>query len=169
MQRKIQLRQAKDEDVEFLRILYASTREEELAVTNWSDAQKREFCRLQFEAQSAHYLEHYPAADYAVIECDGVSAGRLYVHRGEREIRIMDLALLPEWRGKGVGTFLLGELQEEAAHRNVPLSIHVERFNPALRLYHRLGFRAVEDRGVYVLLSWKSEADLAASGAVGTD
>ncbi len=163
MQHQIQLRPAKEGDVEFLRILYASTREEELAITDWSDAQKREFCRMQFEAQFAHYLEHYPAADFAVIECDRVDAGRLYVHRGEGEIRIMDLALLPEWRGKGIGTFLLGELQKEAAHRNVPLSIHVERFNPALRLYDRLGFRAVEDRGVYVLLSWASGVDVVAS------
>ena len=158
MQQMVQLRQAKEEDVEFLRILYASTREEELAVTDWSEAQKREFCRMQFEAQSAHYREHYPTAEYAVIECDGSNAGRLYVHRGEHEIRIMDLALLPEWRGRGIGTRLLRELQEEAARRKIPLSIHVERFNPALRLYERLGFRAVEERGVYFLLSWKSEA-----------
>jgi ribosomal protein S18 acetylase RimI-like enzyme len=157
MQRTVQLRRAKDEDVEFLRILYASTREEELAVTGWSEEQTREFCRMQFEAQSAHYREHYPAADYAVIECEGANVGRLYVNRGEREIRIMDLALLPEWRGKGIGTFLLHELQAEASSRVVPLSIHVERFNPALRLYERLGFRAIEDRGVYFLLSWKSD------------
>ncbi|HEY8962306.1 MAG TPA: GNAT family N-acetyltransferase [Luteolibacter sp.] len=147
----------KDEDAEFLRILYASTREEELAVTGWSDVQKQDFCGMQFDAQTAHYREHYPAAEYAVIECDGNAAGRLYVNRGEREIRIMDLALLPEWRGKGIGTSLLRELQEEAATRGMPLSIHVERFNPALRLYERLGFRAVEDRGVYYLLSWKRE------------
>jgi len=157
MQRTVQLRPAKDEDVEFLRILYASTREEELAVTEWSGEQKREFCRMQFDAQAAHYREHYPAAEYAVIECDGARAGRLYIHRGEREIRIMDLALLPEWRGNGIGTLLLHDLQNEASGRAVPLSIHVERFNPALRLYERLGFRAIEDRGVYVLLSWQSD------------
>ena len=153
----VRLRQAKDEDVEFLRILYASTREEELAVTGWSDVQKRDFCRMQFDAQAAHYLEHYPAAEFSIIEYDGNAAGRLYVNRGEREIRIMDLALLPEWRGKGIGTSLLRELQGEAAALGMPLSIHVEQFNPALRLYERLGFRPVEDRGVYYLLSWESE------------
>lgn len=155
MRQAVQLRPAKEEDVEFLRILYASTREEELAVTDWSEAQKREFCRLQFEAQAAHYREHYPAAEYAVIEHGGSRAGRLYVNRGEREIRIMDLALLPEWRGQGIGTALLRELQDEAASRSLRLSIHVEKFNPALRLYERLGFRPVEDRGVYLLLSWR--------------
>ena len=162
MRQAVQLRLANDEDVEFLRILYASTREEELAVTEWSEAQKREFCRMQFEAQSAHYREHYPTAEYSIIECDGNAAGRLYVHRGEREIRIMDLALLPEWRGRKIGTALLRELQSEAERRNVPLSIHVERFNPALRLYERLGFRALEERGVYFLLSWESGSGVVA-------
>lgn len=157
MGQEVQLRLANDEDVEFLRILYASTREEELAVTDWDETQKREFCRMQFEAQAAHYREHYPAAEYWVIECEGNRAGRLYVNRGEREIRIMDLALLPEWRGKGIGTLLLRNLQDEAAGEGMRLSIHVEKFNPALRLYERLGFRADEDRGVYLLLSWESQ------------
>ncbi|HEY8991809.1 MAG TPA: GNAT family N-acetyltransferase [Luteolibacter sp.] len=144
----------KDEDGEFLARLYASTREEELEPTGWSDEQKRLFCRMQFDAQAAHYREHYPAAEYSVIECDGVAGGRLYVNRGAKEIRIMDLALLPEWRGKGIGSRLLRELQEETAAGGMRLSIHVEKFNPALRLYERLGFQLAEDRGVYLLLSW---------------
>lgn len=150
----VQLRPVKDEDGEFLARLYASTREEELGPTGWSDEQKRLFCRMQFDAQAAHYREHYPAAEYSVIECDGVAGGRLYVNRGAKEIRIMDLALLPEWRGKGIGSRLLRELQEETAAGGIRLSIHVEKFNPALRLYERLGFQPAEDRGVYLLLSW---------------
>jgi GNAT superfamily N-acetyltransferase len=150
----VQLRPVREGDVEFLARLYASTREEELAPTGWSDEQKRLFCRMQFDAQTAHYREHYPAAEYSVIECGGVAGGRWYVSRGAKEIRIMDLALLPEWRGKGIGTRLLRELQEEAAAGGMQLSIHVEKFNPALRLYERLGFLPAEDRGVYLLLSW---------------
>lgn len=148
------LRQACDEDAEFLRVLYASTREEELAVTGWSADQKRDFCRSQFEAQTAHYREHYPLAEYGVIEKAGQSLGRLYVNRGAKEIRIMDLALLPEWRGRGIGTLLLKSLQDEAVSLGKGLSIHVEKFNPALRLYERLGFVVQEDRGVYFLLSY---------------
>jgi len=150
----VQLRPVRGEDGEFLARLYASTREEELVPTGWSDEQKRLFCRMQFDAQAAHYREHYPAAEYSVIECGGVAGGRLYVNRGAKEIRIMDLALLPEWRGKGIGSRLLRELQEEAAAGGMRLSIHVEKFNPALRLYERLGFQPAEDRGVYLLLSW---------------
>jgi ribosomal protein S18 acetylase RimI-like enzyme len=91
-----------------------------------------------------------------VIEKDGVSIGRLYVARWEREIRIMDIALLPEHRGAGIGTELLRELQDEARSAGKTLTIHVERFNPALRLYERLGFRQVEDKGVYLLMRWSA-------------
>jgi ribosomal protein S18 acetylase RimI-like enzyme len=81
----------------------------------------------------------------------------LYVAHWEREIRIMDIALLPEHRGSGVGSQLLRELQAEARSAGKSLTIHVERFNPALRLYERLGFKQVEDKGVYLLLSWETD------------
>src|SRR6476469_3519979 len=90
------LRPITPEDVPFLAAVYASTRWEELAPTGWSDEEKAVFCRRQFDAQSAHYRENYPGASLQVIERDGVSIGRLYVARWESEIRIMDIALLPE-------------------------------------------------------------------------
>ena len=92
-----------------------------------------------------------------VIERDGQAIGRLYVARWEREIRIMDIALLPEHRGSGIGTQLLRELQDEARSSGKSLTIHVERFNPALGLYQRLGFRQIEDKGVYLLMEWKEK------------
>ena len=143
-------------DDSFLAGLYASTRAEELSVTTWSDEEKAVFCRRQFDAQSAHYVENYPGASLQVIERAGELIGRLYVARWEREIRIMDIALLPAYRGTGIGTQLLRELQDEARSAGKSLSIHVERFNPALRLYERLGFKMVEDKGVYLLLQWSS-------------
>lgn len=148
------LRPVTSSDASFLAEVYASTRMEELAVTGWTDGEKTSFCQFQFEAQDAHYREHYPTAVYQVIEEDGRPVGRLYVDRWKEEIRIMDIALLPLHRGKGVGTRLLGNLQEEAASSGRKLTIHVERLNPALRLYERLGFRISEDKGVYLLLEW---------------
>lgn len=150
------LRTVRQEDFPFLERVYASTRAEELAVTDWSAAQKDTFIHQQFTAQDAHYRRHYPTAQFLVVEIDGFPAGRLYVDRWSREIRIMDIALLPETRGKGIGTRLIGELQEEARTAGKALSIHVEKFNPALRLYERLGFKAVEDKGVYILMEWRS-------------
>lgn len=152
----ISLRPITPEDDSFLAGLYASTRAEELAVTGWSDEDKAVFCRRQFDAQSAHYRENYPGASLQIIERAGVPSGRLYIARWEREIRIMDIALLPEHRGGGIGTKLLRELQDEARATGKTLSIHVERFNPALRLYERLRFRMVEDKGVYLLMEWSA-------------
>jgi ribosomal protein S18 acetylase RimI-like enzyme len=152
----LSLRPITPQDVPFLAGVYASTRAEELAVTGWGDEDKAVFCRRQFDAQSAHYRENYPGASLQIIERDGVSIGRLYVAHWEREIRIMDIALLPEHRGSGIGTELLRDLQEEARSAGKSLTIHVERFNPALRLYQRLGFQQIEDKGVYLLMRWSA-------------
>ena len=139
-------------DEEFLYRVYASTRQEELAQTGWDETQKSAFLRMQFDAQSDYYEEHYRGAEFSLVLSDGHPAGRLYVARWQEEIRIVDVALLPEHRGRGIGTYLLNVLISESEESGKPLSIHVERFNPALRLYERLGFRAVADKGVYLLL-----------------
>src|SRR5690348_9053551 len=137
------LRPATAEDEQFLRAVYEGTRAEELARVPWSEEQKRAFTDMQFAAQDAHYRRHYPAAQYSIIEVQGVPAGRLYVHRGKKEILIIDIALLPEHRRAGIGTKLLRELQHEARMAGKALTIHVEKFNPALRLYQRLGFQHI--------------------------
>jgi ribosomal protein S18 acetylase RimI-like enzyme len=146
------LRPAEAGDRELLFRVYASTRSEELAVVPWNDAQKEAFLRAQFEAQDRWYREHYERASFDVVLVDGEPSGRLYVHRGESETRIVDIALLPEHRGDGVGTTLLRDLLDEADAAGRRVTIHVERFNPALRLYERLGFAVAEDKGVYLLL-----------------
>lgn len=151
----VTLRPATGEDRMFLFRVYASTREKELACTGWSDAEKTSFCQAQFDAQSSHYHLHYEGAEYHIILCSGSPAGRLYVVRWAGEIRIMDIALLPEFRRRGIGTGLLGELISEARQTGKVLSIHVERFNPALSLYQRLGFKLAKDKGVYLLMEWR--------------
>jgi ribosomal protein S18 acetylase RimI-like enzyme len=149
------LRAATPDDEQFLRAVYAGTRTEELARTLWSAEQKHAFIDMQFTAQDAHYRRHYPTAQYSIIEVQEAPAGRLYLDRWEKEIRIIDIALLPEYRRAGIGTKLLHELQDEARATGKALTIHVEKFNPALRLYRRLGFQKIEDRGVYLFLEWK--------------
>jgi GNAT superfamily N-acetyltransferase len=148
------LRAITPEDDAFLARVYASTRADELAVTGWNEEQKALFCRRQFDAQSAHYSANYPGASFQVIERDGRPIGRLYVARWEKEIRIVDITLLPESRGTGIGTRLLRDLQDEARSSGKSLTIHVERFNRALQLYQRLGFQEIEDKGVYLLMEW---------------
>ena len=140
-------------DEAFLLDVYATTRAEELASVDWDEAQKEAFVRQQFAAQHQWYTEQYAGASFHVVLVDGEPAGRLYVARWAAEIRIMDIALLPAHRGAGAGTSLLRDLMAEAETAGKPLTIHVERFNPALRLYSRLGFTVTEDKGVYLLLA----------------
>lgn len=144
------------EDREFLKQVYGSTRLEELAMTDWSDEQKAAFIEHQFAAQTAHYAQHYaPHAEYFVIEVVGRPIGRLYIARWSREIRLMDITLLPEVRGQGWGQVLLAQILEEGARTGKKVSIHVEMYNPALRLYDRLGFRKLSEYGMYYLMEWQ--------------
>jgi len=152
----LSLRPITPADVPFLAGVYASTRWEELAPTGWSEQQKALFCRMQFDAQAADYGKNYPDASFQIIECEGRPIGRLYVAREGKEIRIVDISLLPKFRGSGIGTKLLRDLQAEARAAGESLTIHVERFNPALQLYQRLGFEQIEDKGVYLLMKWEA-------------
>jgi ribosomal protein S18 acetylase RimI-like enzyme len=148
------LRPTAPADEGFLYEVYASTRAEELACVPWDEQQKADFLRMQFAAQHRQYHETYPDAAFDILLVDGQPAGRLYVDRGSDELRIIDIALFPPFRNRGIGRHVIEGLQAEATRRNTPLRIHVERFNPALRLYWRLGFREVADRGVYLFLEW---------------
>ncbi|MGW5237397.1 GNAT family N-acetyltransferase [Monashia sp. NPDC004114] len=148
----IELLPVAEGDREFLYRVYASTRTDELATVPWTDVQKDTFLRAQFDAQDRWYHENYTRTTYELIVLNGEPAGRLYVRRGETDIRIVDIALLPEHRGFGVGTWLLEALLAEADAGGKSVTIHVERTNPALRLYQRLGFAVSEDKGVYLFL-----------------
>ena len=154
-----ELRAATDADRDFLVGLYAGTREQELGQVAWEEGAREAFLEHQFSAQDQHYRSNYPGATLDVIEVDGERAGRLYVYRGKDDIRIMDIALAPAFRGRGIGTALLEELMAEARSSGRSLSIHVEQQNPARSLYDRLGFVPVGEHGVYVLMQWTPEAD----------
>jgi ribosomal protein S18 acetylase RimI-like enzyme len=152
----VTLRPIQEEDMDFLLRLYATTRADEMAmVVDWTDEQKGAFVRMQFQAQHAWYQEHYGDAQFDLVLVDGISAGRLYVHRRSAEIRLVDISLMPELRGQGIGSALLRELMAEAEAAGKPLTIHVEKYNPAMRLYQRLGFSSIADRGPYDLMEWR--------------
>lgn len=151
---KLTLRASGPSDEEFLFNVYSSTRADEMALVDWTGEQKAAFLRMQFEAQSRSYLENYPGAEFNIILLDGKPVGRLYIHRRPNEIRIMDIAILPEFRRRGIGTFFMNQVLEDAKSSSTTVTIHVERFNPAMQLYKWLGFHLKEDRGVYHLLEW---------------
>ncbi len=151
---RIGLRPTMAHDEPFLRAVYASTRADELALVDWDDQQKTAFVQMQFTAQHRYYHEQFVDAAYQIILCDGAPAGRLYLGRWPEEIRIIDIALLPDYRNRGIGSYLLEQILTEAAQTGKRVNIHVERNNPALRLYTRLGFRPIADQGVYLLMEW---------------
>jgi GNAT superfamily N-acetyltransferase len=146
------LRPVGEDDAELLYRIYASTREEELAPVDWDTAVKEAFLRQQFQAQGSYYRATFPNASYDLIVTGEEVMGRLYVNRGENAWLVIDIALLPEFRGRGVGTQLLERVIADAAAVGTPVQIHVEQFNPARRLYKRLGFERIEDQGVYLLM-----------------
>lgn len=147
-----------DTDRPFLAEVYASTRSDEMAMVPWTPEQKAEFLAMQFDAQWAHYEQYYPEAAFLVIERDGEAIGRLYVDRASEEICLIDIALLPEARGNGLGTRMVEEILDEARAVGKPVEIHVERFNPAMRLYERLGFVPSGENGVYYRMLWTPPA-----------
>jgi len=150
----VKLRPIRPEDRTWLLQVYASTRTTEMDLVPWDEASKNAFLILQFEAQSRDYRSRFPAACFDVIEWEGRPVGRLYVDRTRGETRIIDITILPEHRGRGLGSALLKGLLQESAANGRPVIIHVEQHNPARRLYERLGFETVVDGGVYRLMQW---------------
>ncbi len=151
----ITFRPCQDEDRLLLYRIYASTRMDELAVVNWTPVQIEEFLTMQFNAQHTFYHKQFTNASFDIIVYKGEDAGRLYLETRKDEIRIIDIALLKEHRNKGVGAAIIRDIQARAAEAGLAVRINVERNNPALTLYVRLGFKQIEDGDVYLLMEWK--------------
>ena len=151
---EIRLRTATESDYEFMRGLYASTRAEEMQYFPFDDGQKRAFVDAQFAAQCQHYATHYPTCERNIVERDGEPIGRLWVDEWPDQIRLVDIALVPQCRGSGIGSSLVRDVLDRGARVQKPVTIHVEAYNPALGLYRRLGFEPVDTNGVYYLMKW---------------
>ena len=160
--REVLLRPATPEDYEEMVVVYASTRAAELAqVSWWDDAQKLAFCRMQYGAQKTEYDARYPDAQYDVILLEGRTAGRFWIGRGDDEIRMLDITLLPWAQGQGVGTALVLPLIEEARASGKRLRHMVFIMNEgARRLYERLGFVVFEEVGAYLHMEWRPAGDV---------
>jgi RimJ/RimL family protein N-acetyltransferase len=148
----VTLRPITDADMDFLHRLYGTTREEELKQVDWTPEQKAAFVAQQFHAQHQYWQENYTDTTWDLILRDGEPIGRLYVARWPEQIRIVDIALLPQHRGGGTGTQLIHGLFAEGDASGRKVSIHVEIFNPARRLYERMGFVQAGEHGVYLLM-----------------
>ncbi len=151
---EVTIRPATDKDREHLLAVYGASRAEELDQVEWAPGQREWFLRMQFEAQDTEYRRANPEGSFDVIEVGGRPAGRLYVDQRPGDLRIVDIALLPEFQSRGIGAELVAGLGGEAAAEGRIVSIHVEAHNRAARFYERLGFEVVEDLGVYRRMEW---------------
>ena len=143
-----------DDDNWFLSRVYAWSRMDELASSSLNDLQKAGLLLLQHRAQHAHFLKHYPEADMLVVMGGGYEIGRLYLARWPARHGIIDLTLLPEFRRHGAGGVILRDLTEEAAAAGKDLTVLLDKFDPAMRLYRRLGFVTEQDKGTHDLMRW---------------
>jgi ribosomal protein S18 acetylase RimI-like enzyme len=147
---------AQEEDEALLLELYSSTGADEMALVPWDAALKRAFLRLQFSAQQKHYQAYFPQATHDMILAEEQPIGQLLVDHCETEIRVLDITLLPQARGRGIGTLTLLDLMKEARHENKSCSIYVESFNRSLGLFQRLGFVKTEESGAAWLMEWRT-------------
>ncbi len=150
----VTLRAVTPADQSFLLAVFTSTRTAELAALGWDSAQSQAFIQMQFNAQQQNYSARYPAAENNIILLGEQPIGRMLVERTQTAIELVDIALLPEHRGSGLGSFLICGLLDEAraARKSVRLSVY--KLNPAVRLYERLGFSLIAEDAVYSEMKW---------------
>jgi ribosomal protein S18 acetylase RimI-like enzyme len=141
-----------DSDLPFVSELYASTRREEVAMTGWAAEAQTAFLAQQAAAQHSHYSIHFADAEWLIVEREGRAIGRLYLRETPGNLHIVDISLIPDSRGAGIGGAILADVLDQARDRRCDVTIHVERNNPARALYARLGFETAEEKGVYDLL-----------------
>ena len=151
----VTLRPVTPEDEDFLYRVYVGTRED-ITQLGWNEKQLEKFLRLQFMAQQKQYKAQFCDADFQIVLEDEKPVGRLYINQSEEEIRIVDIALLPEFRGQGMGSSLLKQVLAAGKKKRLPVRIHVRPSNPAFHLYERLGFQKIDENGIYFLMEWTS-------------
>ena len=154
----VELRPVSESDNEFLLSVYGSTRADEMAQVEWAEGQQEMFLRWQFDMQRREYSARFPDAEYSVILVDQQPAGRIWVGSDNEQIRLLDIALLPQFQNRGVGTALLQRLMTRANNEDKALRHMVFVLNNnADRFYERLGFKQIEDFGAYKHMEWKAE------------
>lgn len=153
-EKQISLRRVAADDREFLLRVYAASREIELSVLPFDEAQKRTFCEHQLDAQTNYYEEKYPDATHDLIVVGDEPVGRAYIDRGDKLISILDLAVLTEHRKKGVGTQIVKSLMDEAGLSGKRVGVYVETFNPSQKFFRELGFELVESDEMNLYFEW---------------
>ena len=155
-QSKIVIRDGVSEDTPFLEKLYFETRRDEFAQLGWDENQLATFLKMQFMTQTQSYRMQFPDARNLIIEADGAAVGRLIE---TDDIRLVDIAVLPEFRNQGIGSFVLRRLLKEAKNKAKPVNLQVLKTNiPAIRLYERFGFEKTGESDLYQAMQWRDSS-----------
>ncbi len=145
---RVTRRQVCPADDALLLRLYAASRESELSQVQWPAEQKHAFVAMQFEAQRRHYQLTYPNGSHQVICADDAPVGRIWSCELSDELRIMDITVLPDFRGRGIGSSVLREIVAESERLEKPLRIWIETWNPSQIIFQHFGFVPVGNDGV---------------------
>ena len=154
MKDKMKLRVALPEEEDTLYSLFVSTRKSEFAILEWDEQQIEGLLRMQYDAQKAFYQQQFPNAKYEIIMYKGLGIGRLITEIQQEAIRLIDIFIIPEYRGRGICTALLREFQHVAAELRLPIELNVLMGNPAQRLYERCGFVVTGEVVPHVMMAW---------------
>ncbi len=151
----IRLRPVDPTDEAFLRRVHAGTLEREIALAGWEDDGQRTILEMQYTAQRRHYEQVFAGADFLVVEVDSQPVGRFSVDRSGPEWCLIEIALLPQHRNRGIGRVLVGQLQKQAEDARKAVRLSVEKLNTgSLRFFERLGFQITGDEGTHFRLVW---------------
>lgn len=154
----IAYREMTGDDLPFVAALYATTRARELDASGWPEEMKAAFCDQQHRVQHDQYRATYEDAEWLIVERGGAPVGRLYIGRDADALLLIDISLVPEQRGAGLGGAIVSDVVAMGRAAGRKVTLHVDRLNPALRLYERLGFRIEEESPFYLLMAWRPEA-----------
>jgi len=155
------LRAEREEDRDFRYRLFCDSRQPEFAQLLPAPAFEQ-IMRLQFQAQTVSYRNDFPRARFDIIELDRQAIGRIVVDRPGSMVHIVDQAIAPQWRNKGIGSTIMRALMDEAAAAGLPVRLKVASQNdPSIRLYRRLGFVPIQTAALYIEMEWTMPAGIA--------
>lgn len=155
LRERIVLKPVTTEDEQFLLTVYASSRQKEMSLVAWSNEQKRAFLKMQLAAQQQHYQARFPEATFNLIEFDNQPVGRFYVAELQDEIRIIDIAVLPDYRRRGIGTALISETLTAAEIAAKPVQIYLDFYSEVDQLFSALGFWQISVQDFHRLWRWE--------------
>ena len=113
----------------------------------------------QFHAQTTSYSAQFPNARFDIIELDGEPIGRIVLDRDDTTVLIVDQAIVPQQRRRGIGTAIMLAVMADAERAGLPVRLEVSSENdPSLRLYQRLGFVPIASAAFYLRLEWRAAA-----------